>query len=89
MKVSTLSIDRAGLLAGIFDELGISEVIDEAIPKTRVCKLQHFAIIKGLIINGLSFTDRRLYIFPDYFKNLAMEKLSGTGVMPDDFNVKA
>ena len=86
MKVSTLSLDHLGLVAGIFDELGISKVIDEAMPKTRNCKLQHSAIIKGLVINGLGFTDRRLYIFPSYFEDLALEKLFGPGVAPEDFN---
>ena len=33
MKLSTLSIDHLGLVAGFFDELGISEVIDEAMPR--------------------------------------------------------
>jgi hypothetical protein len=49
MKLSTLSLDHLGLVAGIFDELGISDFIDEAMPKTRDCKLQHSAIIKGLL----------------------------------------
>jgi transposase len=62
MKISTLSLDHLGLVAGIFEELGISEVIDEAIPKTRECKLTHSAIIKSLILNGLGFVERRLYI---------------------------
>jgi len=86
MKLSTLSIDHLGLVAGIFDELGISEVIDEAMPKTRECKLTHSAIIKGLILNGLGFIERRLYIFPTYFKHLATERLFGPGVIPEDFN---
>jgi len=86
MKLSTLSLDHFGLVAGIFDDLGISEVIDEAMPKTRDCKLQHSEIIKGLIINGLGFTERRLYIFPTYFKDLALEKLFGHGIVPEDFN---
>ena len=47
MKLSTLSLDHLGLVASIFDALGISEVIDESIPKTRNCKLSHSAIIKG------------------------------------------
>jgi len=86
MKLSTLSLDHLGLVAGIFDELGVSEVIDEAMPKTRDCKLSHSAIIKGLIINGLGFTERRLYIFPTYFEHLALEKLFGPGIVPEDFN---
>lgn len=45
MKLSTLSLDHLGLVAAIFDALGISEVIDGVIPKTRDCKLSHSAII--------------------------------------------
>ena len=60
MKLSTLSLDHLGLVAAIFDALGISEVIDGLIPKTRDCKLSHSAIIKALIINGLGFVERRL-----------------------------
>jgi len=86
MKLSTLSLDHLGLVAGVFDDLGISEVIDESIPKTRDYKLQHSAIIKGLVINGLGFTERRLYIYPTYFKDLALEKLFGPGISPEDFN---
>jgi len=86
MKLSTLSLDHLGLVAGIFDELNISEVIDDAIPKTRDYKLPHSAIIKGLVINGLGFRERRLYIYPTYFKDLALEKLFGSGISPEDFN---
>lgn len=86
MNLSTLSLDHLGLVAGIFDELGISEVIDSEIPKTRDSKLPHSAIMKGLILNGLGFVERRLYIFPSYFENLAVEKLFGQGVIPEDFN---
>jgi transposase len=55
MKLSTLSLDHLGLVAGVFDKLGISEVIDEAMPKTRDYKLLPSAIIKGLVINGLGW----------------------------------
>ncbi len=86
MKLSTLSLDHLGLVAAIFNALGISEVIDELIPKTRDCKLSHSAIIKALIINGLGFVERRLYIFPSYFETLALERLFYPGVVPEDFN---
>jgi len=89
MKLSTLSLDHLGLVAAIFDFLGISAIIDELIPKTRNCKLSHSEIIKGLIINGLGFAERRLYIFPRYFENLALERLFKPGVAPGDFNEDA
>ncbi len=86
MDITTLSLDHLGIVAGIFDELGISKVIDEAIPKNRDHNLPHSAVIKGLVLNGLGFVERRLYIFPSYFENLALEKLFGPGVVPEDFN---
>ena len=35
MEISTTSIDHLGLVAGIFDKLGIAKVIDRAMPKAR------------------------------------------------------
>lgn len=89
MKLSTLSLDHLGLVAGFYDKLNISNVIDDAIPKNRDCKLQHSDIIKALILNGLGFVERRLYIFPTYFDNLALEKLYRPGVLSSDFNEDA
>jgi transposase len=86
MKITTKSVDHLGLVAGVFDRLGISEVIDEAIPKNRNHIIPHSAITKGLILNGLGFVERRLYIFPSYFENLALERLFGTGISASDFN---
>jgi transposase len=86
MKITTKSVDHLGIVAGIFDKLGISEVIDDAIPKNRDHIIPHSEIIKGLILNGLGFVERRLYIFPRYFENLALERLFGPGVSASDFN---
>lgn len=47
MKLSTLSLDHLGLIAAIFDALGISELTDGLIPKTRECKLSDSEIIEA------------------------------------------
>jgi len=86
MNISTSAIDHLGLVAGIFDKLGIAEVIDKAIPKTRKHKVSHSDILKALVLNGLGFVDRRLYIFPDYIKKLAIERLFGKGITAQNFN---
>jgi hypothetical protein len=49
MKLSTLSRDHLGLVVAIFDALGISELIDGLIPKTRECRLSHSEIINTFI----------------------------------------
>jgi transposase len=37
-------------------------------------------------INGLGFVERRLYLFPDFFEDMAVERLLGEGVCQDQLN---
>ena len=79
-------IGHLGLVAGMIDELGITGIIDEALPKTRDHVLPHSAIIKAMLLNGLGFNERRLYIFSRFFSNLSTEQLFGPGVTPEHLN---
>ncbi len=70
----------------MIDELGISAIIDEALPKTRDHVLPHSAVVKAMLLNGLGFNERRLYFFSRFFTNLSTEQLFGPGVTPDHLN---
>jgi len=70
MKLSSAYLGHHGLVAGMFDELGIGSIIDENLPKQGQHKLPHSIIVKAMIINTLGFNERRLYIFPEFFKNV-------------------
>lgn len=70
----------------MIDELGISAVIDEALPKTREHILPHSAVVKAMLLNGLGFNERRMYFFSRFFDNLATEQLFGPGITPEHFN---
>lgn len=83
---SSKQIAHLGLVAGMIDELGISAVIDDALPKTRNHILPHSAIVKAMLLNGLGFNERRLYFFSRFFTNLSTEQLFGPGVTPDHLN---
>jgi len=74
---SILSVNHFGIVAGAFDILGIAKVIDRAIPKTRHHNLPLTKGIKDMSINGLGFVERRLYLFPDFFEDIAVERLLG------------
>ena len=87
MDITTTQIDHFGIVAGIFDQLGIAnKVIDEKIPKLRHLKLSHSNVIKAMIINGLGFTSQRLYLFPEFHEKLPVERLIGEGIKPSDLN---
>jgi transposase len=79
-------IGHLGLVAGMIDELGISGIIDEAMPKTRDHILPHSAVIKAMLLNGLGFNERRLYIFSRFFSNLSTEQLFGMGITSEHLN---
>ena len=83
---TTRQIGHLGLVAGMIDELGISAVIDEALPKTRDHVLPHSAVVKAMLLNGLGFNERRLYLFSRFYDNLATEQLFGPGVTPEHLN---
>jgi len=86
MDISTNAIDHFGIIAGIFDELGISEVIDCALPKTRHHKASHSAMIKAMVLNGLGFIESRLYFYSNFFIGLPTDRFLGEGISPSDLN---
>jgi transposase len=86
MDVSTYLIQHLGIVAGIYDLLGIGEVIDRLLPKQRNHKVPHSIVVKAMILNGLGFTGQRLYLFPNFFKTIPVEELLGESITADDLN---
>ena len=86
MNVSSAIVAHHGIVAGIYDDLEIGQIIDEVIPKQGQHKLLHSDAVKAMVLNALGFNERRLYIFPKFFSNLATERLLGSGILPEDIN---
>jgi len=82
----TSFLGHLGLIAGVFQELEVDKVIDEKLPKKRDHKVPHSICILAMVINGLGFVGQRLYLFPDFFKNISTERLFGEGVTREDLN---
>ena len=82
----TSFIGHLGLIAGLFWELGIDKLIDEKLPKKRDHKVPHSICILAMVINGLGFVGQRLYLFPEFFENISVERLFGKSVTREDLN---
>ena len=67
-------------------ELGICEYIDRLIPKKRSHLVTHGQSVKALLLNCLGFTERRLYLMPEYFDDVATERLIGDGIEAQHLN---
>ena len=78
MEIITRNIDHLGIVAGVFDELSISEVLDEKLPKNRQHKVPNSTIVKTMVLNGLGYTERRLYLFP-FFRGINEVKMELMG----------
>ena len=83
---SIKTIDHLGIVAGTFHKLGLAPIIDRAIPKIGQHHLSSSQILLALILNGLGFTERRLYLFPEYCKHLDLERLIGPDISAKNLN---
>lgn len=80
----TKTIEHLGLVAGMCDELGICGLIDQLIPQDfEQRQVSIGQAVKAMILNGLGFANRRLYLTPHFFQNKPIERLIGKGIKPE------
>ena len=85
-EIEIENIDHLGIVAGIIDSIGIVEIINELIGVEKDEKVNAGKVVKAMIINGLGFVSKPLYMFPKYFETIACEHLIGAGVKPEYLN---
>lgn len=78
-------IDHLGIVAGIIDAIGLVETINELIGEEKGEKVSPGHVVKAMILNGLGFVSKPLYMFPQYFETIC-EHLIGQGVKPEYLN---
>jgi transposase len=83
---SDRTIGHLGLVAGSYDELNIGQIIDNFIPKTGPHHLTHGDIVKAMVINGLGYIERRLYLFPAFFTDISLTRLFNKEITPTQLN---
>ena len=80
-------LDHLGLVAAMFEELGIGEVIDHAIPQDRTKRTVSLGhAVKAMVLNGLGFVNQQLYLVPSFFQHKPIERLVGPGIAAADLN---
>lgn len=80
-------LNHLGLVAGMYDELGIGKSIDALIPQDmKQRNLSIGTVLKAMVLNGLGFANQRLYLLPQFFAGKPVEHLLGEGVTASDLN---
>jgi transposase len=85
-RIEIQDIDHLGIVAGIVDEIGLVEEIDQ---KLGTHPQEHVSLgqaVKAMILNGLGFLSAPLYLFGEFFTGKATEHLLGTGIKPQHLN---
>ena len=84
MRVEEL--DHLGLIAGIIDQMGLEERVNECLgthPQQIVSPGQG---VKAMILNGLGFVSAPLYLYEGFFADKATEHLLGEGIEAKHLN---
>lgn len=84
--ISTYTLNHFGIVSGICKELKIAEIIDDLIPPDPQQKVTTGQAVVSMIINGLGFSNRRLYLYPQFFEKKPVELLIGKNISADAFN---
>ena len=80
-------LDHLGLVAGMVDELGLVTLIDSLVPQDHGQRnLSVGVLVKAMILNGLGFVQRTLYLMPRFFQDKPVERLLGPGVLAEHLN---
>jgi transposase len=85
-KAKIKNIDHLGIVAGLIDEIGIVETINSKLGIDLREKISAGILVKAILINGLGFVSRPLYLFSQFFEDKAIETLLGEGVESDYIN---
>src|SRR5882724_11572284 len=80
-------LDHLGLVATMFDELGIGEVVDKATQQNLERRdLTVGEAVKAMVLNGLGFVNHALYLVPRFFQNKPTSRLIAPRVTPAQLN---
>src|SRR5436305_5901216 len=81
----TERLDHLGIVAGVCQEAGIAEWLDKQAADSRRSVSVGKATV-AMVLNGLGFSNRQLYLVPQYFENKPVEHLLGEGITADMLN---
>jgi len=79
-------LDHLGIVAGLIDDLKIVEMIDSRIAPHEREEITCGEAVKGMILNGLGFSNRPLSLTPQFFANKPLSLLLREGVQAEHFN---
>ncbi len=87
MTMESKDLGHLGLIAGMCDDLKMVSLVDSLCPSnSNERKVSTGNCVKALIMNGLGFSGRRLYLTPKFFSDKPIAHLLGEGISANMLN---
>ncbi len=81
----TQTLDHLGIVAGMCQQIDLIEQIDVQVPDTGR-KVSVGQAVQAMVLNGLGFVGRALYLTPEFYRTKPVDLLIGEGIEADDLN---
>ena len=78
-------LNHLGIVAEVCREIGVANWLDQQEPGHRQQVSVGTATV-ALVLNGLGFSNRQLYLVPQFFADKPVEHLLGAGIQAEDLN---
>jgi hypothetical protein len=72
-RLKIRNIDHLGIIAGIVEQMGLVEIINQEIGENSQEKISAGIVVKARILKGLGFVSAPLYLFCKFFEGKVLE----------------
>jgi len=87
LQIKSKNLDHLGLVSAIAKDLKLVERIDQRLEKDQSSKnVSMGQRVLALILNGLGFTDERLYMVSNFFDSKPLDRLIAPGIKAEHLN---
>ena len=86
IEYDTKRLDHLGIVAGICHEIDLVDMIDGMLATPAGRKVSCGTATLAMVLNGLGFTGRALYLMPEYLENKPVDLLIREDLVASDFN---
>ena len=83
-KYSSKDLSHHGIVSVVCDEIGLVETVDQIIPSDPRADITIGECVKLMVINGLGFSSRPLYLESQFFDSKPVERLLGRKVRAEN-----
>jgi transposase len=78
-------LDHLGIVAGVCQEIGLVDYFDRLDDQAHA-RVSLGQAVLAMVLNGLGFSNRRLYLVSQFFAHKPVERLIGPGITAEELN---